>query len=392
MLYQTAVPDTANTLRNSQLGMIISSTVKCLNNKGEVRMEKLRVIQVATGTVGTHSLRTILGRRDMELVGLLAFSPQKVGVDAGTIAGTAPVGVTATDDFEAILGLDADVVAYNALGETRDPEAALDQICQLLESGKNVCSTAVSVHIYPQIIKSSPLRERLEKACATGGVSFHSSGINPGYMMDVWPISLCRLTRTIDTIYMTEMVDMSRYTSRQIGDYIGFGKPVEEPLVRFPREVVTESSFYASLQMFADATGLEFDDVTLDWEVAPTPREIVTPVYNVEPGQVGAVRITLRAYKNGKIRVENQWVWVLGEDVAPAEWPYGDGAWSVRVVGDPCLETRIETSTEFDAKQPDVLMTGVQTVNAMPSVVAAPPGVHTHLDLPLFSGGFFAEA
>jgi 2,4-diaminopentanoate dehydrogenase len=354
-------------------------------------MRKLKVIQVATGTVGTHSLRTIIGRRDMELVGLLVFNPDKVGRDAGEIIGSDPIGVQATDSIDEILALDADVVAYNALGETSDPEAALGQICRLLESGKNVCSTAVSVHIYPSIIKSSPLRERLEKACATGGVSFHSSGINPGYMMDVWPIALCRLSRRIDTIYMTEMVDMSRYTSRQIGDYIGFGKPAEQPIVSFPGEVVVESSFFASLQMFADATGLEFDDVALDWEVAPSPRQIATPAYTIEPGQVGAVRITLRAYRNGQVRVQNQWIWVLGKDVAPGDWPYGDGAWSLRVVGDPGLETRIEASTDFDAKQPDVLMTAAQTVNAMPAVVASPPGVRTHLDLPLFSGGFFTQ-
>jgi 4-hydroxy-tetrahydrodipicolinate reductase len=352
-------------------------------------MSTVRVIQVATGTVGTHSLRTIIDRRDMTLVGLLVFNPDKVGKDAGDLVGGEPVGVLATDDFEEILGLDADVVTYNALGETSDPEAALDQICRLLESGKNVCSTAVSVHIYPDIIKSSPLRERLEKACETGGASFHSSGINPGYMMDVWPITLSRLSRRIDTIYMTEMVDMSRYTSRQIGDYIGFGKPVEQPVVQFPAEAVRESSFFASLQMFADATGLQFDDVTLDWEVAGSPREIITPVYHVEPGQVGAVRIVLRAYSRGDLRVENQWVWVLGDDVAPQEWPYGDGAWHLRIDGDPSLETRIEASTAFDAKQPDVLMTAVQTVNAIPAVVAAPVGVRTHLDLPIFGGGFF---
>ena len=63
-----------------------------------------------------------------------------------------------------------------------------------------------------------------------------SSGINPGYMMDVWPIMMCRLSRRIDAIYMTEMVDTSRYTSRQVGDFIGFGKPVEQRVVSFPRE------------------------------------------------------------------------------------------------------------------------------------------------------------
>lgn len=325
----------------------------------------------------------------MELVGLLVFNPDKVGKDAGELIGVGPIGVLATDKFEDILALDADAVAFNALGETFDSEASLQQICRLLESGKNVCSTAVSTHIYPKIIKSNDLVARLQAACEKGNVSFHSSGINPGYMMDIWPITLCRLTRHIETIYMTEMVDMSRYTSKQIADFIGFGKKPEEMTFRLPKEMTVESSFVASLQMFADATGLEFDDVTLDWEGAPTNKTIVTPVCRVEPGQVGAVRILLRAYKNGKIRVENQWIWVLGKDVAPPEWPYGDGSWRVKIVGDPCIETQIDAHTTYDAKQPDVLMTATHAVNSIPAVVAAPVGIRTDLDLPLFSGGFF---
>jgi hypothetical protein len=186
-------------------------------------MKRLKVVQVATGTVGTLSLRAILGRRDMELAGLLVYDPAKAGRDAGLFVGDRPVGIEATDSFEEILALDADVVAYNALGETRDPEAALDQICRLLESGKNVCSTAVSVHIYPDIVTSTPLRQRLESACQRGGVSFHSTGINPGYMMDVWPITLTRLCRRIDTICLTEMVDMSRYTSHQMATSLDSG-------------------------------------------------------------------------------------------------------------------------------------------------------------------------
>jgi hypothetical protein len=188
---------------------------------------------------------------------------------------------------------------------------------------------------------------------------------------------------------MTEMVDMSRYTSKQVADFIGFGKWPKEVNFQIPKETVIEGSFYASLQMFADATGLEFDDVTLEWQGVASDRLIETPVCRVEPGQVGAVRILLRAYKDGNIRVENQWLWVLGEGVAPPEWPYGDGTWTVKIVGDPCIETRIDVRTSYDAKQPDVLMTAMHTLNAIPKLVAAPVGICTHLDLPLFSGGFF---
>jgi 2,4-diaminopentanoate dehydrogenase len=351
----------------------------------------IRVIQVATGTVGTHSLRTIIGRDDMDLVGLYVFNPGKVGKDAGELIGIGPIGVVATNNFDEILALDADVVSYNALGETLDSDAALNQICRLLESGKNVCSTAVSTHIYPKIVTETPLAEKLQAACEKGGVTFHSSGINPGYMMDVWPIAICRLTRHIETIYMTEMVDMSRYTSTQISEFIGYGKTPEEATFELPQELVLQSSFFASLSMFADATGLEFDRVTINWEGRASGRAVETPAIKTAAGTVDAVRIVLRAYEGSQVRVENQWVWTLGKESCPPEWPYGDGSWSIKVVGDPTIETRIDTATQYDARQPDVLMTGAHAVNAIPKVVAAAAGIATHLDLPLFSGGFFGS-
>jgi hypothetical protein len=352
-------------------------------------MKKINVIQVATGAVGTHSLRTIVDREDMNLVGVLVFNPAKVGRDAGELVGSEPIGVLATDSFEDIVALDADAVSFNALGETFDAKASLDQICRLLESGKNVCSTAVSAHTYPQIIKSFGLGDRLQAACEKGGVSFHGSGINPGFMMDVWPIALGRICRRIETIYMTEMVDMARYTSDQIANVLGYGKKPEDVTFELPREMVFENPYFTSLQMLADATGLKIDDATFTWEGFPSDKRIVTPVCTVEPGTVGAIRVRIRAFESGKLRVENQLLWVLGKDVAPASWPYGDGAWSIKIEGDPCIETRIDTSTGFDARQPDVLMTGAHAVNAIPAVVAGPVGVLTHRDLPLFSGGFF---
>lgn len=97
----------------------------------------------------------------------------------------------------------------------------------------------------------------------------------------------------------------------------------------------------------------------------------------------------LRAYTDGQVRVEHQWVWELGGHRTP-DWPYGDDAWSIRIVGDPNLHTRIDASATFDPQQPEVLMTAVHAVNAMHVGVEAKPGICTHLDLPLFSRGFFA--
>ncbi|KUI24003.1 hypothetical protein AU196_09620 [Mycobacterium sp. IS-1742] len=70
-----------------------------------------RVVQWTTGNVGTKSVHAIVENDLLELVGCYAWSPDKVGRDVGDLCGTAPLGVTATDDVEALLG----IVTYNDL-------------------------------------------------------------------------------------------------------------------------------------------------------------------------------------------------------------------------------------------------------------------------------------
>ena len=66
-------------------------------------MHRLRVVQWSTGNVGRQALAAVLDHPDLELVGLFAFDPTKVGRDAGELCGRASVGVVATGDVDALL-------------------------------------------------------------------------------------------------------------------------------------------------------------------------------------------------------------------------------------------------------------------------------------------------
>ncbi len=75
----------------------------------------LRVVQFSTGHVGKHSLRAIIERPGLELIGLHAASPGKVGHDAAELCGLVePTGVVATDDLAALVSLGAYCVVYTS--------------------------------------------------------------------------------------------------------------------------------------------------------------------------------------------------------------------------------------------------------------------------------------
>ena len=62
----------------------------------------IKVIQWATGTVGIHAAPAIAAHPDLELVGLWVHSDSKAGRDAGELCGGPPLGVTATQDADAL--------------------------------------------------------------------------------------------------------------------------------------------------------------------------------------------------------------------------------------------------------------------------------------------------
>ncbi|MFY9919103.1 MAG: hypothetical protein WAL26_11960 [Mycobacterium sp.] len=68
-----------------------------------------------TGDVGQVGVRHFADNPVFDLVGVLVHSKDKVGKDAGEIAGIAPIGVTATDDIESVVDMDADCVFYTPI-------------------------------------------------------------------------------------------------------------------------------------------------------------------------------------------------------------------------------------------------------------------------------------
>jgi hypothetical protein len=340
-------------------------------------------VQWATGNVGRQAAAAVHEHADLELVGALVYSEAKAGVDVGDLCGFEPIGVAATTSRDEILALDADCVLYAAQGEM-DPMGALDDICRLLASGKNVISTAVTAHIYPASVGPDVV-DPLEAACAEGGTSFHGTGIEPGWAGEVLPLTMSGILHRVDSILVQELMDYSSYDSTDMMFTImGFGLPPDADVPMADPELVG-ATFRAPLMLLADGLGAQVERYEYRREVAVSDVARTVAAGVIEPGTVSAQRFSYTAVVGGRDALTIEHITRMGADTAP-DWPAGRG-WRVTVEGTPSmvLDSRIAVHGEDDNEQ-GCLGTAMHAVHAVVPVCEADPGIRTFLDVPMIVG------
>lgn len=338
-----------------------------------------RVAQWATGNVGSRALRRVIEHPNMELVGCWVSNPDKVGRDAGTLAGIdAVTGIKATNSIDDIIAARPDCVLYM-------PHVnRVDEVCRLLEAGINISSTRMEYQNPAGL--SSEDRARIEAACAKGGASIHASGSSPGFISEALPIVLTSIARRLDCLTITEFADTSSRDSPEMlfGPMMGFAQPpgtLNEPMMAHMKH-----SFSPSLNLVAEALGLPFDDIEVSQAQGVTRSEFTIAAGTVPAGTVAATKTTIKGLHKGQVVMKFQAIWYVGTDIETTdgeEWYLRDSGWRVEVAGDTPLLVDIHFPVpEADYADFTPNLTAHRPVNAVPYVVAAKPGFATILDLP----------
>ncbi len=331
-----------------------------------------RVIQWATGITGMLSLRHVLGRDDLDLVGVRVYDPAKVGVDAGALCGLPDSGVRTTDDRAALLGTDADVVLYMGKVETDTPGCFRD-VCELLASGKNVVATG-SRFIHPRSLDPG-LADGIESACRTGGSSFLGVGLFPGFVGESLVPVLSRLAERADRIDVREVLNYSTYASHDlIFNAMGFGHDPEDTTPLLTDPTYAAHAWIGSATVLAQALGLTVRSFEGFREVATTPRPLSVAAGEIPAGTVAAMRFGVIA-DCGATTIAVEHLTRMADDLAP-DWPTEIG-YQVTVAGSPNMQLHLVIgSPGEDHSEQGCLATAMHAVNAIPAVIAAEPGLY----------------
>jgi hypothetical protein len=355
----------------------------------------IRVAHVGTGNVGRLALIHLVTSPQFELTGVCVSTPEKVGKDAGELAGLdVSTGITAVNDLDALLATQPECVVYCAMGDTRLPEAMGD-VMRILAAGINVVGSSPGLLQYPWGVMPDKYIARVEDAAQQGNSSLFISGVDPGFANDLIPFALASTCQRIEQVRCMEIHDYASYDGVEVMQYMGFARPMDEiPMLLQPG--VLSIAWGTAIRQLAAGLGVEVDEITESYQREPAPEDFDIAVGHVAKGTLAALQFEIRGMVNGHPAIVIEHITRLRPDLRP-DWQQpasGGGSYRVEIIGEPSYAVDIVPSSGYgDHNQAAIAGAAGRIVNAIPAVIAAPPGIRTTMDLPFITGsGLYARA
>jgi 2,4-diaminopentanoate dehydrogenase len=346
----------------------------------------IRVVQWSTGNVGRHALAGIDARPDLELVGVFVSNPDKVGKDAGDLAGLGrSLGVAATNDFDALLALEPDCIVHTGMADDRMFEALAD-LQRFLEAGINVVSSSPVFLQYPA--DDDAMAQPLDAAGKSHGVSLFVNGVDPGFANDALPLVLTGISERIEEVRCSEVLNYNTYNQPMVlFDIMGFGRPMDEVPFLLSDGVLT-LAWGSVVRQIAAGLGETITSVEEWYEREAAPEDFDVDAGLIAKGTAAALHFEVRGMLGDKAIVVLEHVTRLRDDLG-ADWPQpaGHGCYRVQITGEPNYTLDLQLmGTDGDHNTAGLKATAMRLVNAIPAVMAAQPGIVTALDLPPITG------
>ena len=331
----------------------------------------IRVMHFGLGPIGVGVVRQVATRKGFKPVGAIDIDPAKVGKDLGEIAGLdRRLGVTVTaDPVAAIKKAKPDVVVLCTLSSL---QAIMPQIETVLKLRVPIVSTTEEL-AYPYY-SNRKLARKIDALAQKAKVAVVGTGVNPGFVMDALPIMLTGVCERVDAIRIDRIQDAS-VRRLPFQKKIGSGLTVAQFQDKVKAGTVRHVGLTESVAMIADAFGWKLAKIEDTIKPKVTEREVSSQFLTVKPGLVcGLTQDGIGYAKDGKPIITLHMEAYLG---APESYD------AVTIEGHPNLTSRVQGGFHGD------IATASITVNTIPKILTAPPGLRTMRDmaLPSYFGG-----
>ncbi|MGE3274223.1 MAG: dihydrodipicolinate reductase [Vicinamibacterales bacterium] len=330
----------------------------------------IRVMFYGLGPIGAAVARQVATRKGFTIVGGIDIDRAKIGQDLGDVIGFGKkMRVRVTNDAAgAIRKAKPDCVV---LCTSSSLKAVMPQIETVLKLKVPIVSTTEELS-YP-VGPNRRLAKKIDQLATKAKVAVLGTGVNPGFVMDALPIALTGVCERVDRITVNRIQD-ARTRRLPFQQKIGSGLTKDQFKKKVDDGTVRHVGLAESVTMIADAMGWKLDKVTDEIKPQIAKETVESEFLAVDPGYVCGIVQDGIGWKGGKPIISLHMEAYLG---APESYD------SVIIEGSPRLEQKIAGGVHGD------IATASITVNSIPKVIAARPGLRTMRDvaLPSFFGG-----
>jgi hypothetical protein len=190
------------------------------------------VVHCGSGPTGRVTLLALLNRPDLEVVGHLAFNPDKEGQDSGKLIGhDKDLGIKATCNIDALISLKPDILTY--VGNGNETETTVDTCCRFLKAGINIStpclfwmvepSTASQKHEAANTTDATHIKA-IESACQEGGSTCFLTGSDPGFFSPYLAVALLKGADEVNEVRLQELGNYAYHNVPWMQDVFGFGR------------------------------------------------------------------------------------------------------------------------------------------------------------------------
>jgi hypothetical protein len=325
---------------------------------------KIRVMHFGLGPIGAAVVRQVATHNRFKIVGGIDIDPNKIGRDIGEVTNLGKkLGVKVWADAAAALrNTKPDVVV---LCTNSSLKKAAPQIEIVIKAGIPVVSTTEELAYAAPNNRALVLR--IDAIAKRAKVAVLGTGVNPGFVMDAFPIMLTGVCERVSAIHIDRIQD-ARTRRLPFQQKIGSGLTVKEFRIKVANDSVRHVGLAESIHMIGDALGWKVDKIIDRVRPKLAEQRVASKYIHVEPGRVCGIIQDGIGYVGRKPLITLHMEAYLG---APESYD------AVKIDGSPALHVKIIGGTHGD------IATASIVVNSIPKVLAATPGYKTMRDLPI---------
>ena len=324
----------------------------------------IRVLHIGLGPIGAAVVRQVATRPGFKAVGAIDIDAAKLGRDLGEVVGLERrLRVTVSDNLRAVVKATRPDVAV--LSTSSSLKKVWPQIEAVLKLKLPIVSTTEEL-AYPWWNQKA-LSKKIDAAARKAKVAVVGTGVNPGFTMDALPITLTGVCQEVTAIRVNRVQD-ARTRRLPFQQKIGCGLTTEQFQARVDAGTVRHVGLTESIAMIAGAMGWKLDKVTDEIQPVVSKEGISSPLLTVAPGLVCGLIQDGVGYVGGTPIITLHMEAYLG---APESYD------SVDIEGTPKLAMKIAGGVHGDVATASI------TVNSIPKVIDAAPGLHTMRTLPI---------